>query len=84
MNKELIQRTQKIIDYSGLTIRDFAKKIGMPQTTLYSQLSGHRSISIITIQKIVKAYPEIEERWLLIGDGQMLSIKALIAQKRMK
>lgn len=80
----ITKRVKDVVDYSGLTIRDFAKKIGIPQTTLYSQLSGHRSISIITIQKIVKAYPEIEERWLLIGDGQMLSIKALIAQKRMK
>ena len=80
----ITKRVKDVVDYSGLTIRDFAKKIAIPQTTLYSQLSGHRSISIITIQKIVKAYPEIEERWLLIGDGQMLSIKALIAQKRMK
>lgn len=82
MNDDIIKRMQEVISYSGLGITDFSATIGIPQTTIYSQLSGIRSVSLVTIQRILIAFPEIEERWLILGEDQMLSRKSSVAQKR--
>ena len=81
-NDEIAKRIQEVIDYSGMGIIDFSKALNIPQTTIYSQLSGYRSVNVATIQKILIAFPEIEERWLILGEDQMLSRKSQVAQKR--
>lgn len=84
MNKELIHRIQEIIEYSGLNILQFSKEIQVPYRTLFAYLHNKRTVSILVVQKILLRFIEVEERWLILGEGQMLSRKSLAAQKRMQ
>lgn len=63
-----------LLEYSKLNPKQFAERIGLsrPQA-IYDILSGKtRSISEGMKNKIISAFPEIDIRWLLTGEGEML------------
>lgn len=69
---DILQRLKEILDYSGHSVRAFAIKCGIAQTTLDKQIKGLRSVSIETVMSVLYAYPEISAEWLMRGTGQML------------
>ncbi|WP_151088047.1 helix-turn-helix domain-containing protein [Hymenobacter baengnokdamensis] len=75
-NKDLSvnQRIKFLIDeYSMLTQRAFAEKIGVSQSaisSLFSQRENRPGLDML--QKIAIAYPEVSLDWLLMGQGQMV------------
>lgn len=72
---ELSERIKNIVDYSGLSIPQFAKKVGFktPQTIRELIKGNTQTLSFQVKTKILDAYPEINESWLLTGDGVMLN-----------
>lgn len=76
MDKDLSvnQRIKFLIeDYSKLTQRAFAEKLGVSQSaisSLFSQRENRPGLDML--QKIAIAYPEVSTDWLLIGNGSML------------
>ena len=68
----MIQRIKQIKDLGGMNETTFAKKIGVTQNTLWSQLNGARKLSLETVMAILDTYPEIDCNWLLRGTGDMM------------
>lgn len=68
---DILSRLREILQYSGLSVRAFAIKCGISQTTLDKQIKGLRSVSLETVLSILYAYPEISSEWLLHGEGDM-------------
>ena len=51
---------------------DCARLIGIDKAELSKMMSGSRTISQRSVDKILTAFPEINEQWLKFGDGEML------------
>lgn len=67
---DIITRINEFLQSTGLTANAFAKKCGISQTTLNSQLLGKRKVSVATIVAIVETF-DINANWLLTGSGSM-------------
>lgn len=68
----MIGRIKDFIAFAGLTEASFAKKIGVKQTTLWSQFRSVTGPSSVTLQGIALAFPELNCNWLLRGEGDMI------------
>lgn len=66
-------RIAQIIDYKGLTPSKFADIIGIQRSRISHIMSGRNNASIDVVTKIVNKFPEIELKWLMTGEGEMLS-----------
>ncbi|MBQ5923218.1 MAG: hypothetical protein IIW91_07775 [Alistipes sp.] len=65
-------RLHQIIDYKTQGRRgEFADMCGWSQPYLSKLLRGE-SIGIAPIRTILATFPEIDARWLLLGEGKML------------
>ena len=80
--KDTQYRIIKVLNYSGLNTRAFANKIGVRYPTVYGCVNLARPANLEIVQKICLNFPEIDERWLLLGEGEMISSKTLAAMKK--
>lgn len=71
---EVSERIAAIMAHYGLSVKEFATKIGArTQQAVYDLLSGKtKSISTDMENKIISCFPEISRAWLLTGDGEKL------------
>lgn len=72
METTINQRIAAIIEYSGMTLTAFSKKIGIAQTSLRECVINKTEPKFSTLYKIIKAEPCISASWLLTGEGEML------------
>jgi predicted transcriptional regulator len=69
----------------GMSAREFSKASGVPQSTLYKILSGHREPNITTLRQVVKTIRQLEG-----SEGNFIAIIAArpvldkISEKKMK
>ena len=69
-DEELVKRIAKVIDYSGCkSKKEFATKINFDISNLSQVFTGGRGVPSSLLDKIFKAYPEIDKAWLLYGKG---------------
>jgi transcriptional regulator with XRE-family HTH domain len=66
-------RIAQIIDYKGLTSSKFADIIGIQRSRISHIMSGRNNPSIDVVTKIVDKFPDIDLKWLMTGQGEMLS-----------
>lgn len=71
-NSEIIKL---LIDSLGETQYSFAKKVGIPQSSLSMAIRRNSELSSSFINKIAIAYPQVNTTWLLTGEGEMLKGK---------
>lgn len=64
-------RIVKFIEEEHLTAAEFADKIGVQRSSVSHVLNGRNNPGFSFIQKILEAFPAINSRWLLTGDGNM-------------
>ena len=65
-------RINEIIDYKTDGNRtDFAALMGWSRPYLSKLLRGE-SIGIVPVRSILATFPDIDARWLLLGEGKML------------
>lgn len=67
----ITERLKEIIDYFGLTPNAFATKIGISQPRMRNYLTG-RDPDFETLSQICITFVNIDPRWLLTGEGDML------------
>ena len=66
-------RMQTIIDYSKMSRRAFGIKLGYNDgSAFYNLLNGRNGISAKLANSIVEVYPEINYKWILAGEGEMI------------
>ncbi len=76
---------KEVLQELGLSAREFSKASGIPQSTLYKILSGHREPNITTMRQIVKTVRQLEG-----SEGNFIAIIAArnvldtISEKKMK
>jgi predicted transcriptional regulator len=82
MIRNIHDRIKSVIKYSELGNVEFSKLCKIPYVSLYACISGTRPANLDMVQKICEKFPEINERWLILGEGMMLSDQVLAALKR--
>jgi len=74
----LIQdRVRMILKSQSLTASQFADKIGVKRSNLSHVLSGRNKPSLDFLDKILRAYPNVDAKWLITGDAASSSINNL-------
>jgi transcriptional regulator with XRE-family HTH domain len=68
----MIDRIDLILKSRNINASQFADEIDIPRSVLSHVLSGRNRPSLDFILKILKAYPEINPGWILLGEGTML------------
>lgn len=71
---ETSQRIKMIVVSSNLSNYEFASTIGITPSNLYKMLRGEVTPSFEAAQKILAAFPNVNARWLLTGEGDMLEL----------
>lgn len=70
------ERINGIIEKEGHTIATFAKKIGVPWTTVKNIVSGRNAPSYDIMLKIIDAVDWVDANYLLLGDRPSNSASA--------
>jgi predicted transcriptional regulator len=76
---------REVLDDLGYSAREFCRASGIPQSTLYKILSGHREPNITTLRQVVKTIKQLEG-----SEGNFIAIIAArpvldkISEKKMK
>ncbi|MFV0366260.1 MAG: helix-turn-helix domain-containing protein [Mangrovibacterium sp.] len=65
-------RIRLILSYKGISATEFANAIGVQPSNVSHVLNGRNNPSQPFLEKILVFYPEINARWLLLGEGSML------------
>ena len=61
-------RIKKILKEKGLSVADFCTLIGLNSTgTIHKLITDNRKPSGKTVNRIITAFPDISEKWLLYG-----------------
>jgi transcriptional regulator with XRE-family HTH domain len=68
-------RITKFLIAEHISPTEFADKIGVQRSSISHVLTGRNYPSASFIQKMLVAFPNLNPRWLLLGEGDMLSAK---------
>lgn len=71
MEEGLRYRINLLIQDSCKSERAYADAINVVQVTLNRQLSGKRSVSLDTIDAVLRYHTDLSAEWLLRGEGDM-------------
>lgn len=66
------ERLKEFISYLGLSVNRFCIETGIPQATIAKYMTGKSQPTGEVLAKIIKAHPNLNSRWLLTGEGEML------------
>jgi len=66
-------RLQKIMDYYKINSGELARKIGVQKSSISHILSGRNKPSYTFLSKLIKAFPEINLKWFIGGEGEMIT-----------
>jgi len=76
-DRELIERLEKIKFFYSMSTLELSKKTGISFSILriIIIMEGHRKITFEEFKQIATAFPQINARWLLLGQGEFLILK---------
>lgn len=77
MEENTIQRIKRYIDYKGVKVSAFERKIGMSNGSFASQLKNNKTIGVDKLENILRIYPDIDVVWLLTGKGDFPNANVL-------
>lgn len=70
---EIADRIRLIIQNKNLKVPSFAKKIGVGDQTIRGVVVQKRNKpGLDVLSKIIETFPEINAKWLITGNGEML------------
>jgi plasmid maintenance system antidote protein VapI len=67
----ITHRLHAFIKATNHTVSVFEERIAVAPNSIQRAINNKTSVSSSILVKIVKAYPEINMNWLLIGNGEM-------------
>ncbi|MHA7109370.1 helix-turn-helix domain-containing protein [Sunxiuqinia elliptica] len=65
-------RIKNFMDHKGLSSSELADTIGVQRSNVTHVLHGRNKPSFQFISKLLETYPEINAKWLIMGNGTML------------
>lgn len=66
------ERIKKYIDYKNISQTDLAKSILIHKNQVSNWLASGETVPDKALIKMVRYYPDINARWLITGEGEML------------
>ena len=69
------ERIKKFMAFQGLTPSELADNIGVQRSNVTHVLNGRNNPSFPFIEKLLKKYPKLSAKWLLMGEGEMIEGK---------
>ncbi len=72
LNRCFAERIKEILNHYSITPIEFVDIIGIKPSHAMNIIIGIEHPTISDIQKILIAYPEVNARWLLLGEGDIL------------
>ena len=67
------ERLKFLINQKKLSNAELAEKIGIQKSTVSHLLSGRNKPGFDFLNNLAKAYPDINLRWLITGEGEPLA-----------
>ena len=64
-------RILQFLSAQSISPAEFADKIGVQRSSMSHILNGRNHPSASFLQKMLQVYPDLNPRWLMIGDGAM-------------
>lgn len=68
----------------GLSVSQFEREIGVPQSRIAKMINRNTSITFETVHKILDKYPHVNKEWLLNGEGEMFEEKDISVKEAPK
>ncbi|WP_372772324.1 helix-turn-helix domain-containing protein [Mangrovibacterium sp.] len=65
-------RIKHFMDYKGISSSELADTIGVQRSNVTHVLQGRNKPGFQFISKLLETYPDINAKWLITGDGEML------------
>jgi transcriptional regulator with XRE-family HTH domain len=65
-------RIKKFMEYKGISPSELADTIGVQRSNVTHVLKGRNKPSFQFIEKLLQIYPEMNAKWLLLGEGNMI------------
>lgn len=78
MQTTIHQRINAILKNENLSIKKFAEKIKVPQTTISNYFTRGTEPSIMVIQQIINSFEYINVEWLVTGIGEMIKKDSIV------
>lgn len=70
LTRDFSERLRELINYTGLSLRNFASKTQIPYSTIGTAL-GRNSVNLQFLYQISKAFPWLNIRWMITGEESM-------------
>lgn len=74
-NQSFTNRLSLFIDNKNLSIREFERETGVGNAVISSAIRNKGYIGTDKLIKIFTKFPELNIKWLLIGEGEMIENK---------
>lgn len=68
----MVDRIRKVMEYFQMSTVNFADTIDISRSSLTHIFSGRNQPSLDVAKKILKAFPDVNTEWLVMGVGPML------------
>lgn len=71
MEKSILQRISRVMDFKNLSISEFARQISAPQTTISNIFNRNSNVNSNILEAILTTFTDISAEWLTTGSGSM-------------
>jgi transcriptional regulator with XRE-family HTH domain len=65
-------RIKRFLEIKGISSSELADSIGVQRSNISHVLNGRNKPSFQFIEKLLQTYPELNAKWLLLGEGNMI------------
>ncbi|PTN09333.1 helix-turn-helix domain-containing protein [Mangrovibacterium marinum] len=65
-------RIRQFMDSKGLSSSELADSIGVQRSNVTHVLQGRNKPGFLFISKLLETYPDVNAKWLITGQGEML------------
>jgi transcriptional regulator with XRE-family HTH domain len=75
-------RIKEFIEYKGISAGELAISLDVQRSNISHILNGRNKPGAALIEKLLLVFPDLNARWLLTGDGNMVNTVATASENR--
>ena len=69
-------RVKEFIDYKGISAGELADLLDVQRSNISHIINGRNKPGAVFLERFLLTFPEINARWLLTGEGQMILVNS--------